>query len=246
MRYLLLACVVSFFFFTNCNKTYYVNYDEESKDMITTDKLKTYLDETENPDIVLRVPNSIENPTESSSSIYKPFYTTIEKELLRAGFNVRDRALFNQILSQSSDGTNYAELQSTTETDLILELVDISTEVEFTTNTYYESTEFDEKKTFDNDYSLTLYGGKVEFKVVLIKDNQFAGSYVFYYEPCPNGCPIGLDQNTGEPHFKNMDEKNDEEDEDERNPFQYVSRDAFEEFIKNATQELITEMKEGN
>ncbi|HET8865551.1 MAG TPA: hypothetical protein VFM80_07620 [Gracilimonas sp.] len=164
-----------------------------------------------------------------------PIFNTIEKELLKADFVVRDRAVFNRI-SESGSQTSYSKLSEQTDTDLILELVDFDTEVPFTTNAYFSD---EKKETFRGNNSITYYGANAEFRVVLLKDNEFAGSYSFTYAPCELGCPIKINTTTYEAYA--IVEREEEEPNDD--PFQYISKSELELFMKNATQKLIQEIK---
>lgn len=233
MRQLSILLILSVFVISNCSPTYTVKFDEPKPETFTTPKLKTFLDNKEEIKVVLRTPDKADDVTEEST--YNPIFNTIEKEFLKAGFIVRDRAIFNQIVDKSAQEINYSELQEQTDTDLIIELVDFSTKLPYTTNTYIDE---GREKTFENNNTISYYGAFAEFRVVLLEDNQFAGSYKFNYAPCEQGCPIKVSQ-YGEPSFV---EKKVEEEADDK-PFQYVAKLEFERFMRNAALELISEMK---
>jgi hypothetical protein len=61
------------------------------------------------------------------------FYNAIEKELLKQGFSVRDRGLFNEIINKSSS-TGYSKIKDLNNTDLIFEVVNIGPAVVYSTN----------------------------------------------------------------------------------------------------------------
>ena len=60
-------------------------------------------------------------------------FNAIEKELLRENFRVRDRGLFNELLSKSQT-SDYSKIKELTNTDIILEVVNINPSVLYTTN----------------------------------------------------------------------------------------------------------------
>lgn len=217
-----------------CGTIYEVRFDIPEPDLVTTEYLKEYLSEKESIKIVLRTPENNQQITEDNE--FGEIYNTIEKELLREGFIVRDRAIFNQVINRTSTEINYMDIKEKTDTDLILELVNIDTKLKFETNTYY--TTDGEKRTFDYGHTVINYGATVEFRVVLLEKNQFAGSYTFKYAPCTDGCPIRLANGTS-PVYVNEEIKNEVND----NPYQYVEKSVLEEFMKNATQKLIAEIR---
>ena len=40
---------------------------------------------------------------------------------------------------------------------------------------------------------IRLAGARAEFRVILLNENQIAGSYKFNYAPCTEGCPYLID-----------------------------------------------------
>lgn len=131
--------------------------------------------------IVLRVPASSEKITEEQVQKNSLIYSTIEKELAKAGYTVRDRQLFSKVLEQES--LDYSKIGVLTETDLILELV------RFREQTYYR-----DQYTADGGGSKTLpramsfTGALIEFKLTGVKENDIVGTMVFHYSPCVDGC----------------------------------------------------------
>lgn len=157
-----------------------LSYFEQSPDeIVTTPALKKFLQTNKYPKVVLRVNNSKSKITQEENKEY--LYTIIEKELMSNGFDVRDRQLFNQITEGSENKANYTNLNKHTDTDLIIELVDENI-VPYTTNIYIDP-ETGEQKT--GQYVIDAFGVVIEFKIVMIKNNQFAGSYKFQMPPAP-------------------------------------------------------------
>lgn len=227
--YLILAFLVS-----SCG-TYYVKYEEPQSDIITTDELRSFIKNQNNTSILLRVPESSKSATEQLDIDVSTYYNILEKEFLRGGFEVKDRGLFNQIAT-SFGGLDYSELRDKTDTDIIIELVNLDFTVPYETNTYYSSDS--NQNTFRGDESLTTYGAKVEFKIVLVENNQFAGNYVFHYAPCEDGCEIKFRGGTGKnPAFKSGETIKIDE------PYQFVMEESsLERFMRDAANRLISEL----
>lgn len=83
----------------------------------------------------MRVPNNNDKATSNTSTSKNNdvFYNTIEKELLKENFSVRDRGLFNELLSKSQT-SDYSKIKELTNTDIILEVVNLDPSVLYTTN----------------------------------------------------------------------------------------------------------------
>jgi hypothetical protein len=73
-----------------------------------------------------------------------------------------------------------------TDTDLIIELVKFDSEVIYETNIYKNSK--GKEGTLKSPFR--YYGVEIEFKLILIKNNEFAGSYRYFYAPCESGCLV--------------------------------------------------------
>ncbi len=86
---------------------------------------------------------------------------------------------FNEVVGKSKE-INYSELKKLTNTELLLELVNVSTSIEYGTNKFFNKKE--EQKVVNQNF--IKYGAVIEFKLTIIETNQFAGSYSFYYTPC--------------------------------------------------------------
>jgi hypothetical protein len=109
-------------------------------------------------------------------------YNTIEKEFAKAGFVVRDRALFSKVLDQET--LDYSKIEQITQTDLILEILNIKTNVPCKTKSYKDTNGIMQETPVD----ITFNGALVEFKLVSVKENDMVGSYSFNYVPCLEGC----------------------------------------------------------
>lgn len=219
----------------------YVKIEQEVKDeKIGSEVIKNFIKANPNASIVVTAPNSKDKSTESDQNSY--IYNVIEKELLQGGFDVKDRGLYNEVVSKSKE-INYSELKKLTGTDIILELVKINTDVSYTTNKWYKK---DGKQMIYKDGNFTVKGATIEFKLTLIDGNRYAGSYTFNFVPCKekrNDCRC-------EVAYKNMPSKvypwlsfcrgNNR---DSNKGYEYASYDEMAEFIKLNVKQMINEIK---
>lgn len=166
-----------------------VKFDAKESDIFTKSSLIEYLKSTKEPSIVLRVPKSGNNVLDENVYNDSKIYGTIEKELSKANFRVRDRGLFNK-LTEDNKVTDYSKLKELTNTDLILEVVERSN-VKYNTNKYIDLKGKDKTAPFN----ILVYGQKIEFRLIRVKDNDIVGNYIFYYTPCMNGCTQTYSEN---------------------------------------------------
>lgn len=168
-----------------------LKFDTQNAEMLSSDKLVNYLQNNPKPNIVLRVPDANDTTSAKTNAYYNYL---IEKELVMGGINVKDAKLFNKTLKESS-AEDYKNLKEITGVDLILELVRIKKDVPYTTNIFF--TKHDEKRELNN-YQISRFGAIIEFKIVMVENNEDAGLYTFYYTPCSSesnngdcGCILG-------------------------------------------------------
>lgn len=224
--YYFLSTLVLSIFLSSCAVSGYVKFTPHKDFIFSKEELKNYMSSTDNPKVVLRVPNSSTIISEDQYLLNSTIYNTIEKELLNAGFEVRDRSLFNVVIDKSKEDIDYNTIASKTNTDLIIELVDIKDDIQYFTKTYY--TKSDKPKPILGN-AVVKYGASVEFRVVSIETNNITGVYTFNYAPCETGCPYSS---------KAFATKS----KDEIMPAQYIEIDLMAEFITMCTQELILDM----
>ncbi len=228
---LLFLSILSALFIVSCTSTKTVKYQQKNNDIYTNDNLSEFLQKNKKPKVVLRVSDTSNNLTDEEDNSY--LYNAIENELLTSGFVVRDRQLFNQIIQNEDNNTGYSNLKDKSDTDIILELTKLDTQVLYETNKYLDAknrTKVEKTGTYKD------YGAAVEFKVILIQNNEFAGRYTFHYTPCTEGCLKSLSPKD----LKKLREKN------KRKGvvgYEGVERDELEEFIKDATKRLVVEMR---
>lgn len=221
-----LLCLISI---TSCSSTKILKFDKQQDDIVTTPTLTNFLDSNKNPKVVLRVNDASYTVTEGENVDY--LYNAIENQLLASGFVVRDRQLFNQIIGNDDNNIDYEKLKQKSDTDLIIELTKLNPKIIYSTNKYYTKEGVEKIESSDDHID---YGASVEFKVILIESNEFAGVYKFNYTPCTEGCVIS----------KSMKEKMEDIREKRfEKGYEGVEQDELEIFMKDATKKLVAEMR---
>jgi len=228
-------------------------YTPGSDEIVTNKSKLDFIRSTSNPTIVLRVPDANKGVLEEdknvktdgrredgNNSLYNlNVYNIIEKELLKGGFTVRDRALFQKVLGDKSVG-DYSKIKELTETDLILEL----STLEYVSYPYTEFTTYskgrrgvDVTNTISCSNNISIYGLKLEFRLIKVKENDFIGSFTYYYSMCPNNTcsySVNVNDNThacSEPFLQQGNLV--------YSGTHLVSQQNRESFVKEAAQKLV-------
>jgi hypothetical protein len=165
-----------------------IKLPEKKDEIFSKPSLSRILQTASNLSIVLRVPGQITKVLEEGKFATNSIYNTVEKEIAKAGFTVRDRGLFQQVLENTS--VDYSKIKELTGTDLILELVGYE-KVKYPVSDYKDQ---DGNEKAVKASGLTITGAKAEFKIISVKENDFVGSYIFYSTPCTNGCTYKFNQ----------------------------------------------------
>jgi hypothetical protein len=236
MKFQFLIATITVAILASCSSSKTIKFSNKANDVYTTKNLKEFLKENKNPKVVLRVPNTSGGTTDQENIDY--LYNSIENQLLASGFVVRDRQLFNQIVDNDKDYNNYKKIKEKSDTDLIIELTKIDPSIVYKTNTYYDGKD---RERIEKEGPHERYGASVEFKVVSIANNEYAGMYKFNYTPCIDGCVV----------FKSLQDirkerikmKKEGKKLDEEKPYEGVEKDVLVEFIKDATKKLVNEMR---
>lgn len=227
MKHLLF--LVSVVILMGCGPSKNIKFSPTPDDITTTESLKSYLDNNPSPKVVLRTSSTAITITNEDRSDF--LYNAMENELLKSGFVVRDRQLFNQIVSNEKNNVDYKNIKEKTDTDLIIELIKIDPSVVYSTNKYYDDKG---REKVDPYNTQKYYGATIIFKVILIDSNEFAGIYEFNYTPCTEGCKIQSVQKR----------KSRKDLEEETEVYEGVEFNMLEEFAKNATRKLVDEMRQ--
>ena len=205
-----------------------VKFSPKNNEITTTDALKTYLNLNPNPKIVLRTNSTLNTDNVTEKERNNHLYNAIESEFLKSGFIVRDRQLFDKIITNSSNN-NYEKLKEKSDTDLIIELTNIDRSIKYQTNKFYDSQGRERNSLILAKKS--YYGATIEFKVIMINTNEFAGIYKFNYVPCVNGCNYG-------PTVRMT-----KREVDQMMSYEAVEENELLKFVKNATNQLVREMR---
>lgn len=229
-----------------------LQYEGKKNEIIATDEIRNYMRDIGTPSIVLRVPTTEDDAIKSDPNDY--VYNAIEKELLIGGFNVKDRGLFGEVMKRKSGSVNYLDIKDLTGADLILELVNIDTKIKHVTNTIL--TKNGVEKVYEGN-SVTKFGALIEFKLILVKDNVFAGSYTFFYTPCLKEKNTGCECNIGYTSYnifpemnyckikekaKDKKKKKRKEGADPEEAFEYIDRNVMEDFVRNGVRLMVKEI----
>jgi hypothetical protein len=217
---------------SSCSTSKILRFNQKEDNIIKTESLRNFLASNKNPKVVLRVNDATYTVTEDENVDY--LYNAIENQLLASGFIVRDRQLFNQIIGNNDNTIDYAVLKDKSDTDLIIELTKLDPQVIYKTNKYYNK---NNEEKVEPSTTHKRFGASVEFKVVLISSNEFAGIYKFNYTPCVDGCIISktLTETTKERKAR---------EKEGTKPYEGVEKDEFEIFIKDATVKLVSKMRD--
>jgi hypothetical protein len=162
-------------------------FEAKQDDLFAKESLKTLIKNNKNTKIVVR--NLVGNNNAIKVSGGDPgnsLINILEKVFTKNEFIVRDRALFEKSFNQSG-ATDYSKMKDLTDTDLILELVQISN-IPYVTNTYYKNGRL--KKISSLQAPLQYTGIKIELKIIKVKENDIVGTYTFYDSPCKDGCDV--------------------------------------------------------
>lgn len=167
-----------------------IKFNERKNELYNNSNLNDFLKTNDSPKIVLRIEeyNSkvLTDDNQQKSLIY--LYNIMENELIKQGFNIKDRNTFNQIISKSnSSDLLKKELGNA---DLILEVVNVDDKIAYTTNTIVSVKNSSMKET-NQSLQYRSIGASVEYRLILVKNNEIGGTYKFFYQPCPHGCPLG-------------------------------------------------------
>ena len=164
-----------------------VKFNSDDPELISTKSLESFLNQSEEVKIVIR-----NSEFDYNESLYDMsyLYNIIEKEFLKTGFSVKDRALYEEVVNRSEDALDYPSIREKTDTDLILEIVRLETDLDYITDSYFNNKGI--KTILYKDGEVHVKGARVEFKLILVERNEIVGNYVFNYVPCNDGCPVRL------------------------------------------------------
>lgn len=213
-----------------------------------------FLKNATNPTIVLRVPNASREVLEEDRNVKTAknndgtnnlndinVYNVIEKELLKGGFTVRDRALFEKVLGDKSVN-DYSRIKELTETDLILELSSIQY-VKYPMNSFTFYSQSKRKGNIERRINCTnyfnIYGLKLEFRLIKVKENDFIGSFTYNYTPCTDyPCNYKINVSSANACSSPFIEQGNVIFSETR----LIPQTEIEKFVKSAAQKMVNEV----
>ena len=195
---------------SSCSRIVLLRYPQKPAEVHASESLTQIMLVNPTPKIVLRVPESYRDGLPASSSrsqpgsrsrvAYEPsfgtgsdmyaeklLYNAIEKQLFQEGFTVRDRRLFNDVLDKAGS-VDYSKVHGLTNTDLILEWINLDRQVNYDTNVCYRVLRKGREKSIELLEPFQRQGASIEFKLIAVKTNEVVGTYKIHYTPCTEGC----------------------------------------------------------
>ena len=148
----------------------------------------------QNIKIALRVPGAPKSITQETQKEVSRPYDSLERELSRAGFIVRDRELLEKITSELKP-SSYMELARAIDTDLILEILYLGP-CDLSHNKYYDlgSERMFEFKNPSPDpkrqdlQAFPMRGGQIDCRIITVRDGTVSGMFTLYNLPCDGLC----------------------------------------------------------
>lgn len=117
--------VLFLFALSACMMAPVISIYQARNDLVLKDSWKNFLLSHPHPKVVLRVPDSPKEITQSEMMSFNSLYNYIEKRMLEANFTVRDRSLLKEVLTRAGGELNYAEIGKKIDTDVIVEIVSV-------------------------------------------------------------------------------------------------------------------------
>ena len=146
-------------------------------DNVTQPALLAFMKTVRNPTIVLRVPAPQTLVTQAQgqqgSVDLGQGYLTIEKELVKAGFTVRDRGLLVEIL-RSNQNLDYGAIQQKIDAQLILEIVSIERR-SYGNDVYVQAGNHRAGRLKRGEFPIS--GWHFESRIVMVNSGEIGGIY---------------------------------------------------------------------
>ncbi len=168
----------------SCHPLVKITFNQPDEKTLITSTLKDYFKNPRNV-ILLRIPtnNSLVSSTSKDTA---RLYDYIEEGFFKRGFEIRDRAIFEKVLTQSSS-LDYDKVVLLTKTDIILE-ISITPE-NYSTNRYSKN-----GNSKISSCNFQFSGDRIDVKIIKVRENQVAALYRFYQAPCTSGCAFKLNR----------------------------------------------------
>ena len=173
-----------------CASAYFIVTDPLIPDpnSVTQQTLLDFMQSEERPTIVLRVPSPALRVTEAQGPRgeveWNQGYNLIERELVRAGFVVRDRALLEAVLRSNQD-LDYSLIGEKIDAQLILEISGIFP-FSYGNDQYQRVDTPGETYRLLNGAEFTLDGWQFEVRTILVESGEVVGIYTIHVPPRAN------------------------------------------------------------
>jgi hypothetical protein len=186
----------------------YIKIPDEQKnaDNYADKDLKKFVRDNPGCAVVVRDKYSSSGGNVSGTAVSSRLSELLDQGLLRNGFNVKDRLLFEKVADKMGDNFDLTLLQTQTQTDLIFEVTEVKYNDAYPVDICYTvegaKLPLQEWKQTGLDkkgrpvmawvpYSTTFYGKHIEIKVIMLTLNKVGGIFRYYITPCSDatgGC----------------------------------------------------------
>lgn len=194
--------LISLFFVASCSTlnryigpSYIKINDPARVENFTNEQLRNFIKKTPSPTVIVRgQSNTGPQISASQSSNSDRICSILEMSLAKNGLDVRDRALFENVINSSSGELSYESLYEKTQVDMLLEISSYSLSDYYIVDGYYDQFNryfrFPQENLGTRKYPNIIQpqykfrGMSITIKVILLKDNLIGGSYSYSYVPC--------------------------------------------------------------
>ncbi len=187
--------------FVSCSP-YIATFKAQPKqnDIYVSPEMREFSRTHTNPSVVLRVPyvaSAVSEGEQKNLTKYNNYYNQIEKNLVKAGFSVRDRGLLNNLLSTGQ--MNYAEIGKKIETDIIIEVLSIDFGID---NYCHKATIKNSKKEINLPGNiLNPKIAKLELKFTIVEKGLAGAVITLYKSSCTENTDFILHRNLTNVNF---------------------------------------------
>jgi len=178
--------------------------------IITSPELHSLLIAQPKLSVVLRVPNSSNRLTEEDRG-NNYIYDVIQDALLSSGFNVKDRASVEKILSNTDNLSDYKQMGEKAGVDLFIEINSLELNIDNYQQGYATKSTKSTMPTLrtviipvsttsstDLDmYAFNTRFARMKITLIIAKTGDIAGIFTLHKQTCLNGAPIEMDQSKG-------------------------------------------------
>ena len=162
--------------------------------------LNQFMKSVKEPKIVLRVPvpqGQLTQEEQKASEAMNSVYNVIEKELLKSGFTVRDRALLTEVL-RDNPKLDYRAIKEKIDTQLILEIVSL-TKWDYS-NREYTLVKDGTKAMASQPFA--LFSWRVMAKLILVESGEIGAIFTIHAWPAGWACYYLVQEGASPPYVR--------------------------------------------